>query len=484
VEELARLGEQVAKDLRVLPSDHRRESPEPSFEPSPEPAHDQGEVQLPSSLLNAASQVLQSQDELMNVIINLDAQRESNPSDCARRASAEDSAPLSAVDELKAFDISEEQWQEYRAQLVESGYSTAQIDTMEKEIHAVRAMVHELYDKQLRLNTRLRTLVKQSETRAKPPKVRIFRPTRSSSRSYLGSSTTLAESTRVQPVATHTPARGEQHVIRAAHERGEEPSSGTARVMSAGSGGGAVTSSTKLGAHVIKSNQVREVVQSHQERTHQQIHPEGEPRGDEARNLDALTQGRSACGQATDGQGTDAQGTRLLHHADAEALMQVKKDLLQLSSVSPSATSPAPADTHTHEKESLVDKGPNPLKHFFHNLPRGLSRLLAAPQGSQQALPAKSHHTLKDKAKGEGLGDLCEHHGSDWGSRMLECRVNEGRDRENNFAEAWQLVSPKNPEKEVGKAWSEFVRAYDHPAEKRHAYADIGVPRGLSEVFL
>ena len=57
---------------------------------------------------------------------------------------------------------------------------------------------------------------------------------------------------------------------------------------------------------------------------------------------------------------------------------------------------------------------------------------------------------------------------------------------------------------QVGKAWSEFVRAYDHPAEKtharmhageqthahidtpekRHGYADFGVPRGLSQVFL
>jgi len=150
-EEMSTAGAQVAEDLRGQPSDGARrrggrsvlyESPEPSFEPSPEPLHDESEAHLSASLLNAAAQVLQSQDELMNVIIHLDAQRESLQSDFAKRAPVEEYAQLSAVDDLEAFDIPEEEWKEYRAQLVQSGYSAPQIATMENEIHAVRAMVH------------------------------------------------------------------------------------------------------------------------------------------------------------------------------------------------------------------------------------------------------------------------------------------------------------------------------------------------------
>lgn len=64
---------------------------------------------------------------------------------------------------LADLDISPEEWLQWKHEMLDDGYSMAQIDTMQMELTSVRAMVSELYFKQVRLNTRVKSLLKLRE---------------------------------------------------------------------------------------------------------------------------------------------------------------------------------------------------------------------------------------------------------------------------------------------------------------------------------
>merc|ERR1719506_322938 len=151
--------------------------------PSPDPVsgevckvptqHADDDLLLPEHLLQAASMVLKSQDELMNAIIQLGTKQSSLPSDLDKelhspvtpeeRAEAEGEAEGEFKTLLNDLDMTEGEWAEWQMDMKRDGYSQGQIDGMRAELTSVRQMVSNLYVKQLRLNTRINKLLATKE---------------------------------------------------------------------------------------------------------------------------------------------------------------------------------------------------------------------------------------------------------------------------------------------------------------------------------
>jgi len=64
---------------------------------------------------------------------------------------------------LADLDISPDEWLVWKHEMLDDGYTIAEIEMMQTELTAVRGIVSELYGKQMRLNARVKTLLKQRE---------------------------------------------------------------------------------------------------------------------------------------------------------------------------------------------------------------------------------------------------------------------------------------------------------------------------------
>ena len=162
---------------KVSPEAPEEPTPEPEVPPTPEAAAARFAAMGPMSdaaitLLTVHDvqggdvEVLKSQEALMSAIIQLGARQGSLPDDASepqdRGEAVYGGEEGELVTLLADLDISPDEWLVWKHEMLDDGYTIPEIETMQTELMAVRGMVSELYGKQMRLNARVKTLLKHA----------------------------------------------------------------------------------------------------------------------------------------------------------------------------------------------------------------------------------------------------------------------------------------------------------------------------------